>query len=311
MDNLTATSTRVMGTINQQALGNSGGVKDTNIADAVRTVSSVTGLNIAQNKTFSTIYSIARKFGLTSKFNLINCGTPESILSQAPSQYVINILGTSVAKDASGNSKTLYNINALLQERIKIRTSATWESLTPNSFSATINSISQGVTGLSVASSLATRRIWTGTKPLELEITFKFEAQEDPKMEVVYPSLVLKQMSLPGRSFTGGAELFLIPPGPSPFSEVQDVLRNIGVTKGISGGGEETTLSIGSFLRFKRVIIDSVDSVYDARFGVDNNPMGATVKVVFSTYEIMTKESLEESFLTISGGQTVKPYYNR
>jgi hypothetical protein len=307
MMNLTSTATKVMGVVNQRALGNSGSITDTNVADAIRVAGSATGLNIAQNPVFSTVYSIARKFfGGTTKFNIINCGTPESILSQVPLQYKINIVGL-------GNTKTLYNINATLQEKIDLVTSSRWESLTPTSFSAAINAVSQGVLGMSVASSLATRRIWTGTEPLEFTIIFRFEAQEDPKTEVVQPSLILQQMSLPGRSFTGGLEWFLIPPGPAPMPEVTNIVNAVSGNRlsNLSNLGEDVTITIGNFLKFEKVIIEKVSTTYESRFDQFGSPLGATSKVTFSTYEIMTKETLEESYLPISGGQKVQSMYQR
>jgi hypothetical protein len=320
MLNLTSSTARVMGVTNQRLLGGNN-LTDSNVSDALRTIGSITGTSIAQNKVFSVVYSIARKFGLTSKFNLVDCGTPESIMSQVPLQYKINISGISSATDINRNSKTLYNIDAILQDKIDLKTTSTWEKVTPNSFSELGNTISQGVLGLSLASSLATRRIWTGTEPLRFVITFKFEAQEDARKEVVLPSLVLQQMSLPGRSATGSLEWFLIPPGPAPFPSVASLVENLGnnisksmggeVGSQLTGLGEEITIRIGNFLEFKKIILESVNTTYESRFDINGDPLGAISKVEFSTYEIMTKEKLEESYLTISGGQSVQSMYQR
>ena len=302
---ITTNTAKVMGTIDQKKLSGNDKFTDANVSDAIRTISSITGVNIAQNKVFSVAYSIARKFGLTSKFKFFNLGVSDEIFNQVPEVYRIKLI------NKSNNAKYVCTINAVLQETINFKTSSSWTPIIPEFLSSAANVVSQFIPGFSLASSIASRRIWTGTEPLDLTIKFKFEAYKNAEIEVVVPCLVLQQLALPARSGTGAAELFLIPPGPSPFGpETEKVINAIKTTYNYYTGkvaeistsiGEHTKISLGTFITFQDVIVTAVEVNFDKRMDTNGFPVGADAKVTFQTYEIMTKEKLEESYITKIG----------
>ena len=103
---------------------------------------------------------------------------------------------------------------------------------------------------------------------------------DDILNDVVQPCARLQAMSLPREG--GAAGLFLIPPGPTPFSfDVTSFLQGRSVAPSITG--DNITIRVGNFLTFKSVIILNTKVVFDNRLGV-KGPVGATVDVTFETY---------------------------
>jgi hypothetical protein len=218
------------------------------------------------------------------------CGLPASVVNGANSKYIVSISSNYIAN--GGNTQT--NVYAFLQENVKMGVRSHWGSIAQG-FGGLNDFANEGLQFLafrSIVSTVGTRRKWTGSDPVNISLKLRFEAFDNPKSDVVDACRVLQKLTLPRKGLNSGG-WFLVPPGPNPFA-----------MQGITNGdklGELTTIRVGQFLIFNRVIIDSVDVTFDPRMGV-TGPIGATVILQFSTYEILTKDMLDDVYLIPSEG---------
>jgi len=197
-------------------------------------------------------------------------------------------------------------IRSILQEDVQMRTSGRWEGfgLGTTLLTAQAEKMVQWIWKASTTVSWLSRRVWQGTTPIELNLSLRFEAEENELEEVVKPTLALQQLALPGRRVVRGAvgEWFLgkfggkaaespegitavYPPGPSPFR---------------SGEGDIITIKVGDFLEFKQVVVKNIDVKYPPKFTRDGRPISSSVSVQFETYEIVTKGDLNEIYKNVS-----------
>ena len=193
------------------------------------------------------------------------------------------------------------------------------------------NSGMQLLTGRTLIASAASRRIWAGTSPIVLNIVMRLEAINDAQEDVANQCRALMQLCLPTR-VTGGASdflPFLAPAGPSPFVIPEEFqkswtqLKSIAPVANMSAGGgfggalinsfewggdklvslvkagsefidrgTDIDIRIGTFLKFKKVIVKSVDASFDNKFDRKGQPISATVTMVIETYEIISQEDL-------------------
>jgi len=214
-----------------------------------------------------------------------------------PPQYLIGIR-IERPINATGYQKVLDNkvfrnivmIYAPVKDKINLRLESTWSSLVDSSGQAgKIGALFQ-VAGRSLANQYISRRMWTGTAPLDFTISMEFRADRNPKQEVVQPCMELQKLVLPYEGAGAGkrfSKLFLSSPGPNPFKELTDAT-------GLDAG-EDITVSYGSLLRFKRVIVKDVEIEYSNQFTREGLPISANATIHFQTYEILTKESLGSS----------------
>jgi len=204
-----------------------------------------------------------------------------------------------------------------MQEKTMFRITSDWESFIPiGGLTQHANAITQLVSGRALVSRFSSRRSWKGTSPVTLNIELKFESIENTYRNVIAPVLALMQMALPG------AGVLLKPPGPDPFrmpKKLKSAARSISSavsavfsatevqTAGLKNtefkdekaGGDWITVKIGNYLEFTSVIIKSVTPVFDTKMSVDGGyPVSANVNVEIESYEILTKETLSDAFLT-------------
>lgn len=215
----------------------------------------------------------------------LNIGLPLSSINAKNSKYVVVI--------TAENPKM--NMFAFLQDKFSFSVSSDWTDSAPMTglFAATSDLVQIG-TGHTLMNTLATRRKWRGSSPVSINMKLKFEAFSNVKSEVLDPCRKLQALALPSKGIeAAGSQWFLVPPGPNPF-----FLPGVGGAVGEFtnfGPGDFITVTIGDFVTFSNVIISSVDVVYESRMSVDG-PVGAEVTVVFQTYEMLTKESLETAY---------------
>jgi len=98
----------------------------------------------------------------------------------------------------------------------------------------------------------------------------------------------------------------LVPPGPSPFvwkdllngqtnypdekrSDIEESAR----------GGDFIMVEFGTFLTFWNVIITSGGVKFKNKFNSEGYPISAEAEIIFETYEMPTKESLEYSYTKV------------
>jgi len=228
-------------------------------------------------------------------------GVVPDVQGGIPPQYMVTIQNS-------------YNkvIRATLQESFMMSTTSDWIPFLNPKISDNLVKLG-ALFHMSLFPRFASRRVWRGTSPIQMKLRLKFEAVNNSWQEVVLPCLRLMQMSLPGE---GGIKPFqrfgssftipvLEPPGPSPFMLNEDVKTNFEtgnltsftnrLNQIVVSGSDQIRIKIGRLVEFNNVIVESVQVEYLNKFGSDGKPVGARVEITFSTYEIYTKEAIEES----------------
>ena len=185
---------------------------------------------------------------------------------------------------------------AIKQDQTSFGTTSNWSSLIPNFLKPIVEAATQ-LGGASLQNRLTSRRIWTGTSPINMSLTLTFESIVDTFKNVMEPCIRLMQMSLPSGVKWGEHELVLRPPGPSPYSLagttapgfLKEIVESIGLED------EKITVKFGNWLKFDSVIISEVNPTFDSRISIDGYPIKAVVDVKFQTYQIYTQEALWEA----------------
>lgn len=130
------------------------------------------------------------------------------------------------------------------------------------------------------------KQIWTGTDPIEVDLTFQFITESSPFEDVVKPSLSLLSLPMPlGRQADGEERWVLGPP----------------VTRG--EGGRSIRVTIGSKYRFPFVFPNSVDVNFSRTYCKEPNkneawPVSSEVSFSFIASEVPIREKLGFEFTT-------------
>lgn len=247
-----------------------------------------------------------------------NIGLPEDQAAQIDKNYIVTITETYVPLLGSTTTPAT-TFKGFLQKNIELQTGSNWDrigTLGDNGPETALVKKFIGAAGVSTEVAGLTRRKWTGSDPLVLRIELVLETYDNSTNEVLKPCAFLQALTLPmlnpagaslsnfvtqssrgipgigtaisniskafGNSALSGA--FLIPPGPNPYS--------FGTT---ATSGSLINIKIGSYLTFKNVVVDSVIITYHNRMGVDG-PIGAKAVIKFSTYEILTRNALQDAY---------------
>ena len=170
---------------------------------------------------------------------------------------------------------------APMQQDIMMRVDSNWVPLVPLSLLQNANIATQALTNnkKSFMTRAATRRIWTGSSPMQLSVRMRFEAVKDARREVQEPCRILMAMAMPSllvrsaeeeseaeSGWSGWGKLpFVSPPGPTPFKlEGLLNLRRGGLADEIvreldrEGGGDRIMIEFGRYITFNNVIIKNV-----------------------------------------------------
>lgn len=264
-----------------------------------------------EDTTFSKVYKdgtekVKTTMAVSSKY--FRYRPPSEVLGKINPNQLVGITTKSENKD-------VVIIESVLQRPISFRTSSKWGPLpTLQDFGMkdipNMDAIDAGlmaVFGTSTQSTVNSRRMWKGTSPLNIQIDLRFEAFEDPLLEVVAPTVRLMGLTLPMRSAIsiGKMDFFLVPPGPAPFpNAVMEKAMNIasgkaGVAELAKSSGEETTIRIGGTMQFERVVLEGANVTWDQRCDANGRPLGSNVSLTFTTWEILTREALNEAVLKV------------
>lgn len=227
----------------------------------------------------------------------------------------------------SETSNELVDIEAVLQKPLVVVTAATWRDFPPlssvgNAFGASpeqqsrasalsglVKEAAYAVSGVSMISTIGTRRRWTGSTPVRISVDLRFESWNDADEEVLLPAMKLLALPLPNRSGVslGGVDFFLTPPGPAPYpanllGKIANVVGSGDVSKLkdiAKSTGEQVTIKFGGVMTMRRCVIVESGVTWDTRCDARGIPLAANVRLVTETFEIMTKESLQEAMLGI------------
>lgn len=220
-----------------------------------------------------------------ASFLPINLGVPVGIVKGVSAKYIItissNFTASGIARLSTSPGRKPITIHAFLQDKFKMKVGSSWDSVGYSS-NMIATALGQGIVGKVFYPTVTTRRVWAGSTPVTMTIPLRFEAFDDILVDVTQPISQLQSMALPRE---GGSAVFLIPPGPNPF-KFDDKGNSI------EGAGDYITIKIGDFLVFNSVVIDSVDVEWDSKFG-EQGPVGASVNLTFTTYEMLTGEKLD------------------
>jgi hypothetical protein len=205
----------------------------------------------------------------------------------------------------------------VLQEKTQFTITSEWGSFIPiGGLQNTSNQMAQLFGGRTLMTKWMSRRIWKGTSPISILLDFHFQSITDTKKNVIYPTQALMAMCLPstasvdlkfnvlGKSADLGSLPLLKAPGPSPFEwkDAADAVKGMGAGQALPGlqGGDKISLSIGKHLFFNSVIVKRVTPIFDTKMDKEGWPISSNVSVEFETYEVITKEDLDDIFF--SGG---------
>jgi len=205
-------------------------------------------------------------------------------------------------------------IRALLQDDFSTSVQSTWANPTMTGFlTPVLQEVAQAATTIGVGSQFMTRRIWHNSTPMKLQLKLKFDSIVNAHNEVVVPCGTLQQMTLPGKvryadrgeGTASTAKEFLehvliIPPGPNPFYVSSDAAARINEATGAPTGwmsrrqGDVIKINIGGLMSFENVILREVEVVWGRRFNKEGKPINATATVNFESFEIYTKEDINQ-----------------
>ena len=152
----------------------------------------------------------------------------------------------------------------------------------------------QATTGQQLKSNVFTRRVWSESTPITIDLRLHFESMNDTFSEVIRPCMSLQSLVLPRRGLlTAGSNSFsLIPPGPNPGKLDESNPSIAGILLGRDG---TITINIGQFIRFSSVIIESVSVNFGTKMS-RVGPVSADANVRISTYEMLLQEDLAEAY---------------
>ena len=222
------------------------------------------------------------------------------IEDKRPDRYIEN----------SGGKKIIL-IKAPLQEQFTTRTESTWSLLSAASLAQRFSELTQALTGRTLINRFANRQYWVGTTPLDFTLNLKFQAVNNARNEVLRPIIELQRMTLPFSGVTGSftgeeggvdwskiaANTFLAPPGPDPFTVGgKSIRKKIPFLNKFKGISEDITIRVGSLLEIKRVVVKDIQVQHLPKFNSDGIPVEAIVTVHFQTFEIVTKETLDDIY---------------
>lgn len=206
-------------------------------------------------------------------------------------------------------------IRALMQDQIQISMTGSWTPFVSQDFMGQLQTAAAFVNA-SFMPRWTTRNIWRGTSPIKLSVKLKLEAIHDARTEVVLACLRLKQMASPGLSKgIGNAVGMLVPPGPAPGGPEAAEFRSwasanlpgmdmaSNIIKGVatSTEGDLIMVKYGTFLNFSSVVVTDVSVRYSPKMTPDGYPISAEADVQFQTYQIETKDSLQNDIYTKVG----------
>lgn len=142
------------------------------------------------------------------------------------------------------------------------------------------------VAGLGSVHKIVSALAYDGPTPIAVQVPFVFQARTDPRKEVLEQIYKLQRMAAPFNDGGTGMEDKLVPPGPK-------------FKRSSSPHHEKIVLSLGSFFRLSPVVVTSVSTAYECRFGEDGTPHHAKVDVGISTWTALGRKDLEAVYPTL------------
>lgn len=251
-------------------------------------------------KTFASSSQTGVISGTEAKNDIEFVGVSEA---EAVPEYMLRIIDH--RPSTYSGTKTVI-ISALIQDKLSIRTESHWTPMTAASVTTKItDELSTAGLGKSTVGKYTSRRLWAGTDPLSFSISMQFKAINNAEREVVAPCRELQRLCLPFSGHDASTsdarkyllESFLTPPGPTPYTGLRRwVLEGIGLAVPLE---EQIDIFFGRFLTFKNVVVKDITVDIPNKFLKGGMPIGATAIIQFQTYEIITKETLDNIYTKV------------
>jgi len=234
----------------------------------------------------------------------IVCGFPDGEFPEVDSKYRIKI------------TSSKYEVHSIMQDNFKFDVTSEWGPLVNfdipflRELGGFEDSAFKAATGIVLKNMALTRRKWMGSSPLRINMRLEFRAVNDAENEVVTAVRGLQSMVLPEemspqsmgndpKASNAIIPFFLQPPGPNEFwggSRTAPVAGEGLASSRLFGIGDPVSLEMfGGTFKLDLIIVKSVSAVFDKRMTA-NGPMQATVELNLESYEMMTKNKLEEAY---------------
>lgn len=129
-----------------------------------------------------------------------------------------------------------------------------------------------------------TFQAWQSSGPIEFNMTFLFDAENDAYTDVVMPMSRLQAMTLPYTTAANGE--IMMPPGPSP----------------IDPDRSRVSIRIGRLLYIHSIILKSVQNTFDTRYDSLGQPISGQSEVTFATINTPSRQDLTTFYVMNQGG---------
>ncbi|SRR6266481_891034 len=192
------------------------------------------------------------------------------------------------------------SIRANLPENFVISTGSQWESRMANlsSVKNLIENNAPGATKLLASGALfatnfdpiiqsLTFQSWQSSAPIEFNMSIQFDAQTDPKEDIIKPMAMLQAMSLPYITGDGSAGI-LLPPGPSPAFPNR----------------ARISVRLGRMMYIHSVVLKSVTNSVDTRFDKNGQPISGQSEITFATINTPSSQDVTTFYSAIAGENT-------
>lgn len=163
---------------------------------------------------------------------------------------------------------------------------------------STFNTL-QIFTGNNFLPNIATTHVWRGSNGIELQLSLRFDAYDDPDKDVIQPIKKLIRMFMPTRGDASEGMIngvlanavgsvdqwFMHPPGPTPYEYIR-------------GGAAEHLIQIalGKVMVIDNLIPTSLEWEFEQRYTEQGFPIAANVTVGFMNFTIPDANTVVNMF---------------
>jgi hypothetical protein len=227
----------------------------------------------------------------------------------------------------SSNNSNIFNrlpnvqdIHLIIDSGVSFSIKNNYTHILETKSSALLNLLSNSLSVNGVAPptgqfSLQGIEIWESTENLSFTIEASLHMVNSGRDDVLVPSLILTQSTLPGKNekASGIWGFSLIPPGPNvekilqlsgaSSQSIQESVKLLSIGDIFTISTEAATgtydVEIGNYLTIPDVIITSVEPTYSSQLDEDLCPISCTLSINFQTVEVANKSMIQRILKSI------------